>query len=300
MGDQADQVRAGQGAAQAHDKAELREQAIRLRAQGRSRREIGELLGLPHDSAVGRLLVGTEPLPTLRRARAKDLERSRARELRLKGWTYQQIATELGVSTSSCSLWLRDLPPPVFSRRLEGERWHASWAPVLRRRQAARQQAKLEAATEMLPLSRRDIILAGAVAYWCEGTKSKEWRPRERVTFVNSDRHLVQLFLRFLDAVEVSPERRGFRISIHETADLEQALGYWSSVAGVAPETFAPVTLKRHRPETNRLNQGEGYHGCLVITVSQGAQLYRQIEGWAKAVALGDTPSGAEAVDVAR
>lgn len=279
------------------DKAVLRTQAIQLRAEGRSRREIGELLGLRHDSAVGRLLVGTEPPPALRRARAKDSERDRARQLRAQGWTYQQIAAELGVSTSSCSLWLRDMPHPVFERYLQGERWHASWAPVLRRRAVERQQTKFAAATEMLPISRRDIILAGAVAYWCEDTKAKPWRPRERVTFVNSDRHLIELSLRFLDAVSVQPSRRGFRISIHETADLAEAVRYWSAIVGVAGESFAPATIKRHQPGTNRLNQDDHYHGCLVITVAQGATLYRQIEGWAKCLALGDVPSRAAAVD---
>jgi predicted transcriptional regulator len=239
------------------DKTALRDQAIRLRAQGKSRREIGELLGLRHDSAVGRLLVGTEALPALRRARAKDAERDRARELRAQGWTYQQIAAEQGVSTSSCSLWLRHMPHPVFERHLDGDRWHASWAPVLRRRAADRQQTKLAAAIEMLPLSRRDIILAGAVAYWCEGTKAKVWRKRERLTFVNSDPHLIELFLRFLEAVGVEPHRRGFRVSIHESADLAEAVEYWAAVVGVAPETFAPGHDQAQPSRTNRLNQAE-------------------------------------------
>lgn len=282
------------------DNTPLRDQAIRLRAEGRSRREIGELLGLRHDSAVGRLLVGTEPPPELRRARAKDAERDRARELRARGWTYQQIADELGVSTSSCSLWLRDLPHPVFERHRDGDRWHASWAPVLRRRAATRQQAKLDAANEMLPLSRRDIILAGAVAYWCEGTKAKPWRPRERVTFVNSDRHLIELFQRFLDAVGVEQHRRGYRVSIHETADIDAALQYWAGVVGVAPGVFASTTIKRHRPQTNRINRLDGYHGCLVITVSEGAALYRQIEGWAKSVAVGAPPPDLQELGEAR
>jgi predicted transcriptional regulator len=273
------------------DNTPLRAQAIRLRAEGRSRREIGELLGLRHDSAVGRLLVGTEPPPELRRARAKDAERDRARGLRARGWTYQQIADELGVSTSSCSLWLRDLPHPVFERHRAGDRWHASWAPVLRRRAATRQQAKLDAANEMLPLSRRDIILAGAVAYWCEGAKAKAWRSGERVSFVNSDRHLITVFLRFLDAVGVEPERRTFRLSIHETADVDAAQQYWADVVGISRDRFAPTTIKRHSPRTNRINSGEGYHGCLVIGVQQSAMLYRQIEGWAKSLALGRLPS---------
>ena len=39
----------------------------------------------------------------------KLLERQRARELRAKAWTLVDIATELGVSKSSVSLWVRDV-----------------------------------------------------------------------------------------------------------------------------------------------------------------------------------------------
>lgn len=42
----------------------------------------------------------------------KDVERSLAAQLRDEGRTYDEIAGELGVSKSSLSLWLRDLPHP--------------------------------------------------------------------------------------------------------------------------------------------------------------------------------------------
>ena len=283
----ADIVRRAAGERAAVDCEDLRRQAVQLRSEGRSRREIGDLLNLGSDSAVGRLLVGTAPLPALRRSRAKDDQRARARELRAQGWTYRQIAAELGVSTSSCSLWLRDMPHPIFERHRADGRWHASWAPALRRREAARQQRKLDAAREVLPLSRRDILLAGAVAYWCEGSKDKKWRRHEYVRFVNSDQRLIRLFLAFLDVVGVSSQRRGFRVSIHETADAQAAVAYWADVAGVRPEDFARTTVKRHRPITNRRNTGEDYHGCLVVSVSDGADLYRRIEGWCTALSLG-------------
>ena len=39
----------------------------------------------------------------------KVVEQQRARELRAQAWTRQDIATELGVSKSSVSLWVRDV-----------------------------------------------------------------------------------------------------------------------------------------------------------------------------------------------
>lgn len=47
------------------------------------------------------------------RPRAKDAERQQARQLRLEGLTYDEIASRLGVSKSSISLWVRDLTHPA-------------------------------------------------------------------------------------------------------------------------------------------------------------------------------------------
>jgi hypothetical protein len=49
--------------------------------------------------------------------RPKDDHRATAVALRLEGRTYDEIATELAVSKSSLSLWLRDLPHPTTEQR---------------------------------------------------------------------------------------------------------------------------------------------------------------------------------------
>jgi hypothetical protein len=64
------------------------------------------------------------------------------------------------------------------------------------------------------------------------------------------------------------------------TADVQAAEAYWASLVGVRTDQFSRATLKRHRPQTNRLNLREGYRGCLVITVMQSAALDRFVAGW--------------------
>ena len=91
---------------------ELREQAIALRRAGRSRREIKELLGIGSNQTLNEALKGEPHLPQNVRPNAKDAERAKARELRMRGMNYNQIAAQLGVSKGSVSLWLRDLPRP--------------------------------------------------------------------------------------------------------------------------------------------------------------------------------------------
>ena len=56
---------------------------------------------------------------------------------------------------------------------------------------------------------------------------------------------------------------------------------FWAEVTGVDASRFKKPTLKRHNPKTIRKNVGDGYHGCLVVGVLRGAELYLKIEGWA-------------------
>lgn len=92
------------------EKRELGERARQLRAEGRSRREIIAELHVG-DDLLKDLLHGSEVPPSLRRPRAKDDVRAAAVALRRAGASYNQIVAELGVSKSTCSLWLRDVQP---------------------------------------------------------------------------------------------------------------------------------------------------------------------------------------------
>ncbi|MGH3166720.1 MAG: hypothetical protein ACRDN0_12625 [Trebonia sp.] len=214
-----------------------------------------------------------------------DKLREQARELRLQGLRYKDIAARLHVSLSSVSLWVRDLPtPPRFlpeenkKRAVEGHRRY--WEKERRIREDQRSSDMATAAAEIGDLTDRELLIAGAIAYWCEGAKP---RPHERIAFVNSDPGLISLFLRFLDTVGVSQEDVTFGVQIHETADVEAAERYWRETAGATADQFTKTTLKRHNPKTNRKNTGESYHGCLRVSVRHGSALYRKIAGWAAA-----------------
>ncbi|MFT9787081.1 hypothetical protein ACMZ5E_12740 [Streptomyces rhizosphaericola] len=259
----------------------LRTQAVALRREGLSRRQIRDRLHVDNNDLLNRLLQG-EPAPEwTKRPRAKDDLRAKARELRLKGMTYDQIQVELGCSKGSISLWVRDLPKPERRRTREqssaiGRR---GWEATLQRRDAERQAAKQRAAAEVGTLSDRELFLLGVGLYWAEGSKSKPYRTQERVTFVNSDPGMIEVFLAWLRLVGVEDEHLRFHILIHETADVAAAEQFWAELTGAEPSAFGKTSLKKHSPKTNRKNVGENYRGCLVVRVLKGADLYRRIEG---------------------
>ena len=223
----------------------MRERAISLRREGKSNREIKAILGPMSNSTLTGFLRGVPPPDWTRRPNAKDELRTTARSLRNLGLDYDEIVARLGVSKSSVSLWVRDLPTPqglspqeIRERAAEGSRQY--WARQRKARAAHRANEHNAAAAEIGELSDREIIIAGAIAYWCEGSKSK-------------------------------PYARGDRV-------------IWIEVTGSEDEQFLRPTLKGHNPKTTRKNVGDGYHGCLRIEVRRGARLYARIEGWATAV----------------
>jgi hypothetical protein len=271
---------------------QLREQAIALRRAGKSRREIKEILRITSNDTLNEALRGEPPQPWMRRPNAKDEMRAKARALREQGLDYEQIVAELGVSKSSVSLWVRDMPLPERlsyeerrKRSLDGVRQY--WAAERPVRDAKRHAVRAAAAVQIGQLSDREVLIAGAIAYWCEGSKEKPHRRIDRVAFINSDPALIHLFIRFLGVAGIGRDRLACRLYIHESADVDAAQRFWLEATGLEPAQFARPTIKRHRPTTVRKNTGEDYHGCLRIDVRRSTDLYRKIEGWAAAAMAG-------------
>jgi transcriptional regulator with XRE-family HTH domain len=269
----------------------LREQAVALRRQGYSRRQIRDELKIFNNDILSQLVKGEPPPEWTKRPNAKDDLKARARELRLQGWTYDQIEAELGCSRSSVSLWVRDLPKPEPRYTPEEQRalMNAGLERLRNAQDEARHRTKENAKQAVGSLSDRELFLAGVVLYWAEGAKDKahSTQRRESLQFINSDPNVIRFHLRWLESLGVERERLRFRVSIHESADVSEAEAFWADLVGVDASTFQRTTLKKHNPRTVRKNVGDSYRGCLVIYVARSAELYRRMEGAWYGIVLG-------------
>ena len=114
----------------------------------------------------------------------------RAVDLRRRGWSYNVIAVRLGVSKSTLSHWLREVPYQPNRAVVERIRLGPARAAVIKQQRRARQIELLraEGRRHVGRLSARDLLFLGLGLYLGEGTKSYE-----EVRLINADPKAVQV-----------------------------------------------------------------------------------------------------------
>lgn len=214
--------------------------------------------------------------------RGKQAEQARARELRAESWTLAAIAAELGVSKSSVSMWVRDVPfvPRPRNRGASSQRPH----PLAVAKAAEVDALAKEGRERIGTLSARDLLVAGTALYAGEGGKTGE-----RVRFTNTDPRMVALFCRWLRTV-VAPDESRLRVALylHEGLDLPAAEAFWSGVTGVPTSQF--TRPYRAVPDPS-IRSAKHRFGCVTVTYSCAAA-HRLIMGLVGGLLEFPSPSG--------
>jgi transcriptional regulator with XRE-family HTH domain len=185
-------------------------------------------------------------------------EQRRARELRAQAWTLQDIATELGVSKSSVSLWVRDVDfvpnPPRRSRARRPSSLHT-------RKLAEIERCKHEGVARLGQLSEREFLVLGAALYAGEGFKGGH-----AVGIANTDPRILVSFVTWLRRFfDVDETRLRVRLYLHDGLDLEAAEVYWSELLVIPREQFQRP-YRAHADATRR--RAKHVFGCPAITYS--------------------------------
>ncbi len=215
----------------------------------------------------------------------KHQEQLDALRLRRAGASYQAILSEVGVAKSTVWRWLKaeglvETQPQRMTelRRLAQQKG----AAMVKAQRIARTEAIVQTASrDISSLSPRDLWLLGVALYWAEGAKQKPNHVSAQVIFCNSDPAAIRLFMRWIvESCQVSSERLGFEMYLHETADGPRAQQYWAKELNLPLEKLARIRWKRHRPATHRTNTGDSYHGLIRVRVARSCELNRRITGW--------------------
>jgi len=184
----------------------------------------------------------------------KNIEKRKARDLREKGWSMNDIKDKLHVSKSSVSLWVRDIElsdkqKQELSRRgFKKEAIEKRRKVILERAEKRRRGVVDRAKSEIKSLSKKDLFLIGTMLYWGEGGKTGQVA---RVS--NGDSNIIRVMMRFFREICEVPEHK-FRghLHIHPHLDYKKAEKYWSQLSGIPLSQLYKTYRKKNRSSKNK------------------------------------------------
>jgi len=205
--------------------------------------------------------------------RGKVEEQAKARDLRAQGLTLLDIATQLGVSKSSVSVWVRDVEFTPSPRRTGAQRRpHPAHDAKLRQIE----QLDAEGVARIGVLSDDAFLAAGVALYAGEGSKTDGC-----VGFPNTDPRMVSFFCRWLrHFFDVDEARLRVRLYLHEDLDLAAAEEFWSNVTGIPADQFQRAY--RAVADSSRRSRRHEF-GCATVLYGCSAT-HRRIMGLVRAL----------------
>jgi hypothetical protein len=207
-----------------------------------------------------------------------------ARKYRQDGLGIKTIAHNLKVSSSTVSLWCRDIQltaeqvvrleknsrDPYYGKRLE----------YALKQQKNRNDNNLIIRNDALKLvgklSDREMLILGAALYWAEGFKKDKM-----VGFSNTDPMMVIFILNWLQkCMGVDKEMIKMRVVINDshkyrTDDIHK---YWEKITGICKDLFYRPTFQKVVWKKT-YEKPEEYFGVVRIRVLKSTNLLRKIKG---------------------
>jgi hypothetical protein len=210
----------------------------------------------------------------------KLVEKEKARSLRKKGYSINQIVKEAGLSKASVSLWVRDIILTESQKKKLSEKGR-SVESVERRRisrisnELAKRQIIIDKAKEdFTTISLKELKLIGIILYLGEGGKTE--RGVARIS--NSDPSVIKIMMRFFREICNVPENK-FKIHVHTFthADVVKTEKYWSRITGIPRKQFYKTYTKPSSASLQKRNTLP--FGTVSINVCD-TKLFLTIMGW--------------------
>lgn len=215
---------------------------------------------------------------------AKFLIKTKARELRRGGASINSIASQLGVSKSSASLWCRDIE---LTRRQVTRLIELKEAGVTRGRLkgALTQRMKrvdainlaIQEAKALNRMNDREFWFFGLALYLAEGSKKMN-----RVQFTNSDPRIVKFMLRwFNEFYQIRKEDIRCSILINEIHRYreDEVRRYWQRYLDIKSERF---TDNRYiRAKQSKIYSNHSVHfGTFSFRINKSSGLMKRLNAF--------------------
>jgi len=183
-----------------------------------------------------------------------------ALELRKLGKSYSQIKKELNVSKSTLSEWLREYPLSKEQIRLLrdiNEERIEKYRNTMRLKREAKQLTYYnEQKRNLIPLSQKEIYLAGLFLYWGEGAKTLH----HQVDISNTDPSVLKFVLHWMTtALYIPKEKVRVNLHLYKDMNIEEIVDFWSEELHIPKNQFnRPYIKSTNRSELDQKGFGHG------------------------------------------
>ncbi len=194
--------------------------------------------------------------------------KQQAEQLRLQGYSLNEISKLLRIAKSTASYWSKDIILDDLAKlRIEGLQIQGKIRAGLAntRLNEIRRTRKLHEAQDKINAEFADFSLPSSVnkllcamLYWAEGRKQSG-----RLEFINSDPHMIETFLiLFRQTFLVNESKFRALVHIHEYHNDVEIKQFWSKITSIPLTQFNKSYLKPH----TGINSHPGYKGCIRIS----------------------------------
>ena len=212
------------------------------------------------------------------------LDRQKAVVFRKQGKTYSEIKQSLGVSKSTLSYWLSNYPLTSGQlRKLKEKIKNKKYLAIektrltkLQKRDMRLKDTYQEEKRKWLPLSKRELFIAGLFLYWGEGIKNI----KAAIGVNNTDPSVVKFYLYWLTKVLEVPKQK-LRVYVHLYNDMtiNTELKFWSKELKIPESQFIKPYIKpSSRINIEHKGFGHGTCGIYVQDVRLKEKIIKAIE----------------------
>lgn len=212
--------------------------------------------------------------------------REKALTLRKSGFSYTYISSKTGLSKSTLSGWLTEIPytPNKETIATFGKARAAASARRAELRQESIQEIRKIAIKDIWKISQRDLFIFGLGLYLGEGSKTNS-----QVRMINSDPRVIQTTIAWFRMLGVEKSQFRLRIHLYPDSDVKECLQFWSRTTSIPVSQFQKHQIdSRIDKKAKKLRKLP--FGTVQLTVQSGGRkeygvlFFRKIQLWNEAV----------------
>ncbi|MCR4276525.1 MAG: helix-turn-helix domain-containing protein [Candidatus Roizmanbacteria bacterium] len=195
----------------------------------------------------------------------KIVERRKVITLRKEGKTFSEIRGVVKVSKSTLSIWLK--PYPLSNEQVQEVnkmkyRAIEKFRETMRKKRNKRlEKYYKEIKNKLLPLSNKNLYIAGLFLYWGEGNKASS----HTISINNTDPSVLK-FAKYwyLNALNIKEKKMKISLHLYKDMNILKEINYWSRQLHIPKSQFIRPYIKESK-KSDIDQKGFGHGTCALV-----------------------------------